>query len=189
MKCATSTKAHICKGRRPRSVCSLIRSFSFHQKESSGKQICSHMCSLVVLGIGQNFIVDHQFCKTDWPSINNRCIENIYTLNLGTYSLLHFNKRGIQIIFFLFLYENMLWVFTLWGTSNEYPQHMCWPWWLSWMRIWQVIRRLRVRSWPGWQHSFLEIWSWNIFCGHSLSSADSRRAVVSFWLKNVHITG
>ena len=31
-------------------------------------------------------------------------------------------------------------------------------------------------------------WSWNIFYGHSLPSADSRRAVVSFWRKNVHNT-
>ena len=28
----------------------------------------------------------------------------------------------------------------------------------------------------------------NIFYGHSLPSADSRRAVVSFWRKNVHNT-
>ena len=32
-------------------------------------------------------------------------------------------------------------------------------------------------------------WSWNIFYSHSLPSADSRRAVVSFWQKNVHNTG
>ena len=32
-------------------------------------------------------------------------------------------------------------------------------------------------------------WSWNIFYGHSFPSADSRRAVVSFWQKNVHNTG
>ena len=32
-------------------------------------------------------------------------------------------------------------------------------------------------------------WSWNIFYGHSLPSADSRRAVVSFWQENVHNTG
>ena len=32
-------------------------------------------------------------------------------------------------------------------------------------------------------------WSWNIYYGHSLPSADSRRAVVSFWRKNVHNTG
>ena len=32
-------------------------------------------------------------------------------------------------------------------------------------------------------------WSWNIFYGHCLPSAESRRAVVSFWRKNVHNTG
>ena len=29
-------------------------------------------------------------------------------------------------------------------------------------------------------------WSWNSFYGHSLPSPDSRRAVVSFWQKNMH---
>ena len=29
-------------------------------------------------------------------------------------------------------------------------------------------------------------WRLNIFCVRSLPSADSRRAVVSFWRKNVH---
>ena len=32
-------------------------------------------------------------------------------------------------------------------------------------------------------------WSWNIFYDYSVPSADSRRAVVSFWKKNVHNTG
>ena len=60
----------------------------------------------------------------------------------------------------------------------------------------------------GRQHSFVEIdheifsmvilslpliqegqLSVSIFYGHSLPSADSRRAVVSFWRKNVHNTG
>ena len=36
---------------------------------------------------------------------------------------------------------------------------------------------------------FLGDWSWNIFYGHSLPSADSRRSVVSFWRKNAHNTG
>ena len=36
-----------------------------------------------------------------------------------------------------------------------------------------------------WQH-FRRDGSWIIFYGHSLPSADSRRAVVSFWGKNVH---
>ena len=36
---------------------------------------------------------------------------------------------------------------------------------------------------------YLGDWSWNIFYGHSHPSADSRRAVVCFWRKNVHNTG
>ena len=35
-------------------------------------------------------------------------------------------------------------------------------------------------------HSFVETWSWKHFYGHSPSSTDSRRAVVSYWRKNVH---
>ena len=38
----------------------------------------------------------------------------------------------------------------------------------------------------GQQHSFVEI---DHEIGHSVPSADSRRAVVSFWRKNVHNTG
>ena len=45
-------------------------------------------------------------------------------------------------------------------------------------------RRSRVRSPLARQHSFVEI-DHEIFSGHSLPSADSRRAVVSFWRKNV----
>ena len=43
----------------------------------------------------------------------------------------------------------------------------------SWIRIRLVSRRLRVRTPPGRQHSFVEIWSWNIFYCLSLCSADS----------------
>ena len=59
------------------------------------------------------------------------------------------------------------------------------------MRARLVIRRLRVRTPPppaGSATFFRGDWSWNIFYGHSLPSADSRRAVVSFWRKNVHNT-
>ena len=31
------------------------------------------------------------------------------------------------------------------------------PWWLSWMRVRMVIRRLRVQPPPGQQHSFVEV--------------------------------
>ena len=42
------------------------------------------------------------------------------------------------------------------------------PRWLIWMRVQLVIRRLRVRPLPGWQHSFLEI-DHEIFCTVILS--------------------
>ena len=38
------------------------------------------------------------------------------------------------------------------------------------------------------QHFLRGYWSWNIFYGQSLASAHSRRAVVSFWRKDVHKT-
>ena len=50
-------------------------------------------------------------------------------------------------------------------------------------------RRSRVQPPPRSATFFRGDWSWNIFYGHSLPSADSRRAVVSFWRKKVHNTG
>ena len=50
-------------------------------------------------------------------------------------------------------------------------------------------RRSRVQPPPMSATFFHGDWSWNIFYSHSLPSADSRRAVVSFWRKNVHNTG
>ena len=50
-------------------------------------------------------------------------------------------------------------------------------------------RRSRVQPLPRSATFFREDWPWNIFYGHSPPSADSRRAVVSFWRKNVHNTG
>ena len=50
-------------------------------------------------------------------------------------------------------------------------------------------RRSRVQLPPRSATFFCGDWSENIFNGYSLPSADSRRAVVSFWRKNVHNTG
>ena len=50
-------------------------------------------------------------------------------------------------------------------------------------------RRSRVQPPPRSATFFRGDWSWNIFYGNSFPSADSRRAVVSFWRKNVHNTG
>ena len=55
--------------------------------------------------------------------------------------------------------------------------------------IWLETRRSWVQPQPRLTTFFRGDWSWNIFFGHSLPSADSRRVVVSFWRKNVHNTG
>ena len=55
--------------------------------------------------------------------------------------------------------------------------------------VWLATRRLQVQPPPRSATFFRWDWSWNIFYGHSLPSADSRRAVVNFWRKNVHNTG
>ena len=93
---------------------------------------------------------------------------------------------------FFFLQENGCWGYSLevpqWGASNEYPQHMFLAG-LGGSVGWLETRRLQVRSTPRSATFLRGDWSWNIFYGHSLPSADSRRAVVSFWRKNVHNTG
>ena len=55
--------------------------------------------------------------------------------------------------------------------------------------VWLETRRSRVHPPPRSATFFRGDWSWNIFYAHSLPSADSRRAVVSFWRKKVHNTG
>ena len=50
-------------------------------------------------------------------------------------------------------------------------------------------RRSWVQPPPRSATFFRGDWSWNMFYGHSLPSTDSRRAVFSFWRKNVHNTG
>ena len=69
---------------------------------------------------------------------------------------------------------------------NFESSHWSRPWWLVWMHVRLVIRQSGVRSRPSPARFFHGDWSWNIFYGHFLLSADSRRAVVSFWWKNVH---
>ena len=62
------------------------------------------------------------------------------------------------------------------------------PRWLRWMRRPNGDQEV-AGSTTAEATFFRGDWSWNIFYGHSLPSADSRRAVVSFWRKNVHNTG
>ena len=67
---------------------------------------------------------------------------------------------------------------------NDYtqvPKARCRPRWFSWMRRPYGDQAL-AGSTPAEVGNIF-------FYGHSLPSADSRRAVVSFWRKNVHNTG
>ena len=87
----------------------------------------------------------------------------------------HWAKQGWQVLLFWCFFSH----FT---TVNRRPR------WLSWMRVCLETRRSRVQPPPRLGSFFRGDWSWNIFYGHSLPSADSKRAVVSFWRKNVHNT-
>ena len=75
------------------------------------------------------------------------------------------------------------------SSSNSNNNNNSRPRWLSWMRVRLETRRSRVRLPPRSATFFRGDLSWNIFYGHSLPFADSRRTVVSFWRKNVHNTG
>ena len=57
---------------------------------------------------------------------------------------------------------------------------------LGWMRIRLACRRSWVRS-SGQATFFPGDWSWNHFYRHSLPTAHSSRAVVSYWWKDVHL--
>ena len=74
--------------------------------------------------------------------------------------------------------------------SNAYKR-ISWGTGWEWGREWKstLYNPFSVRPPPRSATFFRGDWSWNIFYGHSLPSADSRRAVVSFWRKNVHNTG
>ena len=67
--------------------------------------------------------------------------------------------------------------------------HLLWPRWLSWMLVRLETRRSRVRPLPRSASEksstfYRGDWSWSIFYGHSLPSADSRRAVVAICAEN-----
>ena len=73
-------------------------------------------------------------------------------------------------------------LFTWWSLEGR-------PRWLSGWPVRLETRRSWVQPPPRSATFFRRDWSWSIFYSHSLPSADSRRAVVSFWWKNVHNTG
>ena len=96
-------------------------------------------------------------------------------------------SKSVTIIIFVEFIDQLIDYPIIRASLSKYCS--CRPRWLSWMRIRLETRRSRVRPPPRSATFFHGDWSWNIFYGHSLPSADSRRAVVSFWRKNVHNTG
>ena len=59
--------------------------------------------------------------------------------------------------------------------------------WVAQLNVCLTVEQAFAGLTPGESATFFcGDWSWNIFYGHSLHSADSRMAVVSFWQKNVH---
>ena len=64
--------------------------------------------------------------------------------------------RGLCCILFETLERNLNPLKVMLGKVSDQEQ-LCWPQWLSWMRVRQVIRSLWVRPLPGPQHSFMEI--------------------------------
>ena len=61
-----------------------------------------------------------------------------------------------------------------------------WEWFHSRVGPPSTVRSESLVRAPVWPHPFVEIWSWKNFYDHSHPSADSRRAVVSYWRKNGH---
>ena len=110
-----------------------------------------------------------------------------------------FTRKGVRIISEYYMYiglnvrkrtiGHVIRIFTGPILDSQRCKVLCRPLWLSWMRVRLETRRSLVRFPPRSATFFRGNLSWNIFYGHSLSSADSRRAVVSFWRKNVHNTG
>ena len=103
---------------------------------------------------------------------------------------------GPCLLFINFTSVHNLWLIHLFTRMDgskikDWRVHLrtCRPHWLSWMRHPTGDKEgSRVQPPPRSATFFRGDWSWNIFYRHSLPSADSRRAVVSFWRKNVHNT-
>ena len=70
--------------------------------------------------------------------------------------------------------RRLIWIFAERSWSNVHIRRRR-PRWLSWMPVRLETRRSRVRTPPRSATFFRGDWSWNIFYGHSLPSADSRR--------------
>ena len=106
--------------------------------------------------------------RSSMPSLTSSSLDLVVTMSCGL---------TLQICLIIALsFCCRLWRFASLGGSVGCP-------------IWLETRRSQVQPPPRSATFFCGDWSWNIFYGHSLPSADSRGAVVSFWRKNVHNTG
>ena len=113
---------------------------------------------------------------------------------LSTFSGSNSIRRGIQLRTVQHFMSQSLSLSLLYCLNMTYriqPNYrtVCRPRWLSWMCRPTDDQEVLGSTPAEVGNIFRRDWSWNIFYGHSLPSADSRRAVVSFWRKNVHNTG
>ena len=123
----------------------------------------------------------HKMIHKDWPVIktqhNQSNIGMPWWLMPTTGNAVHFRNTGNINPHPLFKMDLSLQTVHSRKVGNITPlskgASLCRPRWLSWMR--RPTGDQEVAT------SFRGDWPWNIFYGHSLPSAASRRAVVSFW--------
>ena len=186
---------------------------------SLAKSLCAHFSLTIGWNLSKLAQIHHQDWGKKWLdlgdldlfsrslhykySISESCVYSISWINSWNLTILaqiyHWDWGRKWLDFFGDLYLIFKGTPALWSSNVDRKKLVCilylepmagsQPRWLSWMRVWLETRRSQVRP-PLRSATFVRgDWSWNIFYGHSLPSADSRRAVVSFWWKNVHNTG
>ena len=137
----------------------------------------------------------HWYVIILWISISSDAVKlftrywYIITLNISLFSCCETITRYWYIItLWISALVLMPWNYSLVVTDRslhcKYQKHLAGLGGSVGCAIRLETRRSRVQPPPRSATFFHGDWSWNIFYGHSLPSADSRRAVVSFWRKN-----
>ena len=146
-------------------------------------QYFSHFPQKVRFDISYNFSPQETFCMKCQTLFSG---EKCFKMSSEIFPIMQSKKRHLflfqpRIDNFLWSQKKKCYGYLLdvahWGNSNEYLlSDVC-----------TIGDQEVVGLIPKGSSKILSCdWSLNIFYGHSLPSTDSRRAVVSFWQKNVH---